>query len=98
MKKEKMNSKIVWLYYLIAFTITSILGFKLGFSHSHTPPASFILGFVFTLIGVIWLLVDLIKAAIKKTNSKERMVAHVIGLLANGVVIIFILNLALHFL
>jgi hypothetical protein len=81
------------IFYSIAFGLAMWTGFTLGFTDSHTPPMPFLIELLALAVGVILLIVDFFNKQIPKTFSHFKV--HIIGLMVNGFVMAYVLNLAL---
>ena len=81
------------VFYLIAFALAIATGISLGFIDSHTPPMPFLIELFALFLGLILLFIDLSKKGIPKTFANFKV--HIIGLVLNGLVLVYILILTL---
>ena len=80
-----MSPRII-VYYVVCFVLSICLGIFTGFGNSHTPPAPFIIELFVLPIGIILFVIDFMR--------HKPIKAHVLGLIANGLIMAYVLLLA----
>lgn len=81
------------LFYFIAFGFAILSGLKYGFTDSHTPPMPFLIGLLTMVIGGILFSIDyLINKLLNKNISYK---VHLIGLTLNGLLLFYVIIIAL---
>lgn len=90
--RMEQGIKIILFYYFGSFILALVFGLTFGFTDSHTPPLTFLFELFIIPVGLIWLTVDLIMLRIRKGKSEGRISAHLVGLLANGLLVAYILT------
>jgi len=93
--KNFMTSKEISysLFYLIFLGLAIWTGFSRGFTDSHSPPIPFLIELLALALGTILLFIDIFNKRLPKTFTNFKI--HIIGLTLNGLVMIYVLSLAL---
>ena len=89
------DTRLIWGYYLVAFILTILSGLVFGFNDSHTAPMPFLLGLFFIFFGIVWITTDLIILILKRTGTIKGFIAHVCGLIINGLFFYYLIAIAL---
>lgn len=81
------------VFYILFFVLSVWSGIVSGFTDSHTPPVPFAIEFFVLLIGGILLFIDFAR---HKPATFKKVRVHILGLAANGIVMLYVLVLALQ--
>lgn len=77
------------LFYVMSLVITLVAHLYYGNRDFHTAPPGFILPVLFTIMGFLWLYIDLLIVRLK--FKKTKLVVHTIGLAINVLIILLII-------
>ena len=78
------DSRLVAGFYVVALLVVIVAGLQVGFTHSHTMPLPVLLNGLFVFCGLIWATSDLFIWIVNRKENRFMLLAHVGGLLANG--------------
>lgn len=98
LKKLTFYDKTKAGFYITALLLTVIFfDFEEVGMATHTPPLSFIIPFLFCLVGILWLIIDLLILSAEKINNKNsgsseyNISTHLYGLIIPGIFVIGII-------
>jgi hypothetical protein len=77
-------NEITMGFYLVALAVAILSGFVFGFTGTHTPPMPFVIEILIIPIGLVWLLIDTIRVSVKRTQTWNDILGHVVGLIINA--------------
>ncbi|NOS90285.1 MAG: hypothetical protein HOP30_00030 [Cyclobacteriaceae bacterium] len=78
------DSRIIAGFYVIALLLPMATGLQAGFTHSHTVPLPVLLHVFFIFCGLIWATTDLFIWIVNRKGNRFMLLAHVGGLVTNG--------------
>ena len=79
------------IFYILVFGLSVYTGITSGFTDSHTPPLPFVIEIICLPIGLILFSLDYFNKKSINTFKKHRV--HLLGLLINGIMLIYIVSL-----